>query len=573
MMTTRAPRSLFVIGALLVFTLVVAVQVRYIGTPGNDWHDAINSDGKGYYEYLRMFLTPGDPTLHGGAGPLHPTVDGRVIKHFGGTAVLMAPFVLSAHLYTILNTGKPEDGYSLHYQIAVGVAALFYLAVGLFALRKFLTGTGADDDTVSIVLVLVTLGTGLITQVVVHPAMSHVYGFCIVALLLCSVQRSLQVPTRRGLLAFAALLGLATWIRPVNALILLALPLCAIGTTPNGFTVRRLLCSRWTLVAGLVFMAIIGQQATLWYSQCGDPLVRPYPGEGFHWGRPEITASLFSPRNGLFFYWPILLLVVPGSWVLYRRAGRRALFFWLFLVFFTCTTASWWNWAYGDNFGQRTYLDMLPVLALPLAAAVPKRRPFRWLLLVPAGALCALNLFQSWQYKNHLLITGQTDLAKYKHLFLCTDPHHAIEVGGHDELPLYAPYGRRTILTEHVDHPDQLLHTEEPGRYELTRTPVPDEAIGLPIYWEVDLVRSEQRDGASQDARVFMYSRNGGLRQKWIDFGMNVVPNAPTGPVGWHYAFNIHDHHVGDTLVVATTLGSGYTVDGITMQLSVPATQ
>ena len=50
------PRSLIVVVLLGVFTAWALVQFRYIGVPGNDWHDAINSDGKGYYEYLRMFL-------------------------------------------------------------------------------------------------------------------------------------------------------------------------------------------------------------------------------------------------------------------------------------------------------------------------------------------------------------------------------------------------------------------------------------------------------------------------------------------------------------------------------------
>ena len=119
----------------------------------------------------------------------------------------------------------------------------------------------------------------------------------------------------------------------------------------------------------------------------------------------------------------------------------------MFATVFTYVTSCWWNWAYGDNFGQRTYLDMLPVLAVPFIAAMPQMRWARFWSVVIGALLCALNLFQGWQYKHHLLITGQMDWTRYHYIFLQMEPRHVARVGGFAELPLFSDVYKRQLLS------------------------------------------------------------------------------------------------------------------------------
>ncbi|HRH37199.1 MAG TPA: hypothetical protein PK760_02570 [Flavobacteriales bacterium] len=223
---------------MMVFAVWASITFRYVGVPGNDWHEAINNDGTGYYGYLRLFLFSDMPQQ--GAATAGANGPAPVINYFSGTAVLMAPFVLVAHAYTLLNGSGPEDGFSLHYQAAVGFSCLFYLTIGLLALRRTLLVQGFDDRTVAIALLALTLGTGLITQAVEHPAMSHVYGFAVIALLFRSVQVLLLAPTGYRLVICAALLALAMLIRPVNGLVLLALPLSGYNITFDGSRVLEI---------------------------------------------------------------------------------------------------------------------------------------------------------------------------------------------------------------------------------------------------------------------------------------------------------------------------------------------
>ncbi|MBK8498643.1 MAG: hypothetical protein IPL52_07455 [Flavobacteriales bacterium] len=552
-MASNARWSRFTIIVLVLLAASASVKYRYIGVPGNDWHEAINCDGKGYFEYVRLFLFPAGHEHLTVADDAHPK---PVIRHFSGAAVMMAPFVLAAHAYSFFNPGKPEDGYSLHYQAAVGLAALSWLAIGLFALRRVLLIAGFKDGTVALVLAICVLGTGLLAQVVTHPAMSHVYGFAAVAVLFRNAQRLIIAPSQGRLMVCAALLGLAALIRPVNALVVLALPVAAMNLTVDRIALRSVLRSRALFAGAVAFVATISVQNFLWWYQCGQFVVEPYPGEGFHWSRPEVLKSFFSPRNGLFFYWPLLLLAWPGMLVLWWRHRSAAVATAAFIIAFVYVTSSWWNWAYGDNFGQRTYLDILPVLAVPIAAALSWRRWFLRAAVLPVLALCALNVFQSWQYHNFILVPGQVDWPKYKHILFCTDPRHALKVGGWDELPRYAPQGWEVVGTTRASGPKCSI-------------PVPDDAIDRIMLATIGLERSERTPGSSKDAMVALYLIHGTTERLVHRWRMNGVPDAPA-IMDWHYNYHLVAPERGDTLVVKASEGDGFSVTRLDAELSVP---
>ena len=90
------------------------------------------------------------------------------------------------------------------------------------------------------------------------------------------------------------------------------------------------------------------------------------------------------------------------------------------LAVHTYVIASWWDWQFGASYGHRGFVDVLPLLALGLAAffewsatASPGERPLPgW----PCGV--ALSVFQMLQYWNGVLPMSDTTWAQYRAIFL-----------------------------------------------------------------------------------------------------------------------------------------------------------
>ncbi|MBK8340180.1 MAG: hypothetical protein IPK99_09435 [Flavobacteriales bacterium] len=231
-----ATPSRWAIVLLMVISMCASVRYRLLGDDGQAWKYAINNDGKGYYEHLRMLLLDGD--IHGEPWMFTPAGDSEVIKFFVGTAVVQAPFVLVAHLHTLLFAEGLEDGYSLQYQLAIVLSALVSLLLGLWFTRELLLRIGIGEIATAFTLVAITLGTGLLVQAVVHPGMSHVHSFAAVAGWLLAVRHACAQPKPSRWALAGGLLGLVIVLRPVDVLIIAGLPLATLGVVPSMPRVR-----------------------------------------------------------------------------------------------------------------------------------------------------------------------------------------------------------------------------------------------------------------------------------------------------------------------------------------------
>jgi hypothetical protein len=91
------------------------------------------------------------------------------------------------------------------------------------------------------------------------------------------------------------------------------------------------------------------------------------------------------------------------------------------LALITWTIASWWDWQFGASYGHRGFVDIYPILALGLAAVfgrVALRPGARIALSVPVALLCALSLFQMFQYWHGVLPASDLTWEGYRHVFL-----------------------------------------------------------------------------------------------------------------------------------------------------------
>ena len=137
--------------------LLLIAASNNINWGGDHWRTVLQADARGYHAYLPALFIHGD--LNFGFFDAmerekynNPDIfydyrtapTGRTInKYFVGTALCEAPFFLVAHVWT-LATGGDADGYSKPYVMAINLAAIAYILLGLFSLNAVLLRFGIE---------------------------------------------------------------------------------------------------------------------------------------------------------------------------------------------------------------------------------------------------------------------------------------------------------------------------------------------------------------------------------------------------------------------------------------------
>jgi hypothetical protein len=317
----------------------------------------------------------------------------------------MMPFFLLGHITTII-LGYPADGYSYFYIVWVHLGALFYLLLGLLALRGLLRTYEINEKWIAVTLIAIVFGTNLFFYTLTEYSMSHVYSFTAITCFLFIVRHYFIHPNGKSLILAGMLLGIIVLIRPVNAIILLCIPFLA----GSFITFRNGLIGlshqiRYLSLAFLLFALIVSIQPLIYKFQTGHFLVYSYPGEGFDFIHPHFADMLISYRKGLFVYTPIYLLSLTGFIFLWMRNRYSVISLAGFLVLLTYMLSSWIMWYYGGSFSQRVFVDYLAFFAILLAISfmnIPsgwKRNTYLSITFV----LVLFCQFQTYQYR-HMVI-------------------------------------------------------------------------------------------------------------------------------------------------------------------------
>ena len=531
---------------ILAVNIFIALQGLWPGPKDGLANTVVRSDVKGYYGYLQALFLRNDL---GHEPPqweyVHTTPTGTLNKYYCGTAVMMAPWFAIGHDIALGDPKAPRDGLSVHEMRALSIGAWFYLLIGLLAMRALLQRLGLRDGVIVWSLIAVGMGTQLLQYSALQPGWSHVYSFCCIALFLLVVKKLADGAKLHWSLIASALLALIILIRPVNALVLLAVPVvCGDAFLP---LLKRCAARRLVLVLAFIIAAgVLFIQPMLWHIQTGRWYAYGYAGEGFHWKRPEVLKVLFGFRRGLFLWAPVLLLSLAGTaWLLWKQRARG----WWMLVYWTVNVyviSAWWIWYYGSGFGSRVFVDHYPVLALPMALLLNDIGA-RWFLVARAFivACCALLLFQMWQYHVFILHHESMDSAKYMHTFLRWDDSHRGELAGNYQTPPFNPHGMDVILEESCDFEHQCAHWS--GSVQRTRLAYGGShacvinnhvefALGFSataeqlvtdraLYLEVGLQRMEPKPGSSRSLlAVTDVVRPDGSHAYYEPFHINPVP-------------------------------------------------
>lgn len=326
----------------------------------------------------------------------------QTLKTTMGMAVLILPFFAMAHI-TAGILGIPADGYTSPYHFFILLAAICYLAAGIFYLRKILL-LYFREPIVIISLVVIALGTNLFYYSTAEPGMSHTYSFFLFAGFLFYTIKFHGNPKWK----YAALLGvfsaLIVLVRPSNIIVLLIFILYG-----QGYNFKDRINFLWENRIKLIFIALVAfallfPQLLYWKFSAGSWLYYSYSGEGFYFNHPHIIDGLFSYRKGWLVYTPVMAVALFGF--VYFRKKVPELFFpvLIFLILNLYIVYSWWCWWYGGSFGARALIETYVFLAIPLAALLEKLSTRKnWVKVLSLACLAFfvyLNLFQTRQYRS-----------------------------------------------------------------------------------------------------------------------------------------------------------------------------
>ena len=159
--------------------------------------------------------------------------------------------------------------------------------------------------------------------------------------------------------ASSTALAVSILFRPTN---ILALPVWAVSAWRKP---RAAIGSALIVIAAGAFLCWFN------YIRFGSILNFGYASERF--GGPffkNLEGVLFSPGRSPFVYSPILVLAIPGTWLLLRKQPILALICLVVIAAYVFTVARLFNWAGGTSWGARLITPTVPLFGVLLAPTV-----------------------------------------------------------------------------------------------------------------------------------------------------------------------------------------------------------
>ncbi|MFC2106861.1 hypothetical protein ACFLRY_00850 [Bacteroidota bacterium] len=471
--------KIFKYSSILIALIVLFCSIRYGKYNGN----YINSDGKGYYAYLTAIFIYNDLDYN--------FIDEYESKYylpesyvdfrsdigddvanitFVGTAVMWFPFFIVAHISSYV-LGLPTDGYAPLYQYAVGIAAVFYLFLALWGIKKLLEIYKSKPFHIALVQTLIVFATPLYFYTIVDASFTHVYSFAAFTLFLLFTKLYIQKYTPKYLYLAFFFFGLIVLIRPSNMIVAASLPFLAGSWNKLKELFIHVFTHYTQLIKGfIILLLVVSLQPLMYYLQVGKPFVWTYTGVGFNFMDPYFYSILFSYKKGLFIYTPVLLFSLLGFVYLFRTKKFKAWSLLLFLIFMNYILSAWWNWWYGMSYGNRAYIDYFVFFALLFGFALKENRYtfVKYIIYIITPVVIILNLIQTYQYRNFILYWDM-DQEMYWRVFLKTDKEYfgllwrenSKEIYDEAKVDLYQKLDSSTLISELTNNLDSTLSMKE----------------------------------------------------------------------------------------------------------------
>jgi hypothetical protein len=407
---------------------VFFVSIVFIFTNAYKWGNTsqtfIASDGFGYYAYLPAVFIYHDKNYEfkwfddaykkyysyevSGEKNSHffvPYKNRKINKYYQGLSFLWLPFFLTGH-YAAYFFNFPQDGFSYPYQVSIAFAAMCYLLLGLFYLRKMLKKMFLSDWIALIVPIALFYGTYLLWYTVYMPSYTHVYSFTFITLSIYYAYSFFNESERRWTHFLLTLFCFLTvcCLRPLNGLIAMTL----FAFIPKEFFKTTITFDKFKakhVILLCLCIAILANQLGILFIQTGTFFPYTYTNERFYFTNPKLFYVLFSFHTGLFVYVPLAFMAFFGIFCLQSTKQKVLLPLTFFAVVYLYST--WWYWC----ITTRALIDFYAIIAILLAALL-KRVERKIIISISLGILLFLcvGYFQlkSMQIDRGILGKGNT---------------------------------------------------------------------------------------------------------------------------------------------------------------------
>jgi hypothetical protein len=157
------------------------------------------------------------------------------------------------------------------------------------------------------------------------------------------------------------------------------------------------------MIFASLFIAIWIPQFKYWKMTLGSYLGASDLYEHYYFLKPIFWKGLFGFQKGWFIYTPLMLLIFPGVYFMFKRVPELKWSLIAVVVLYVYITLCWWNWWYGGSFGQKSMIPLYSMLAVPIACVVSKifvsKSIYKLSLFTIAVAFILLNIFQTYQFE------------------------------------------------------------------------------------------------------------------------------------------------------------------------------
>ncbi len=327
-------------------------------------------DSKQYYSYLPKFFLEHDMAfINRGDYWLDALPNGNpFVKYSSGLAILQGPFFLLAWLFSKLFHIPLEEGYSKVFIEFIHYGVFIYFLLGLLSLRKVLQHFQYSETVISITLLVTFFGTNLFHYILGQGFMTHGFLFSLHCMFLYFTIKFYKNPDFSSSLLLGLVGGLIALIRPTEIICFLVWALWAVNSVESFKNRVALLLHNYKnlLVIALFFIIIWIPQLIYWHYVSGNLFIDAYAGEKLFFYDPKIFSVLFSPRNGLLPYCPVLFLYFVSLFTpKINLKGKLGII--IFVGLNVYLVSCWWCWWYGGSYSMRALIQLYPYLTITFA--------------------------------------------------------------------------------------------------------------------------------------------------------------------------------------------------------------
>lgn len=404
------------------------------------WNNTFGWDVLAYYIYLPFGFIFNDPGIsntetinllfekYNFSGTFYQAFEldngNRSPMYSIGMAILYLPFFLMGHIWALLSTHE-ADGFSFPYRFMVDNGILVYIILGFFYSRRILLRL-FNETTTTITLLCMILGTSLFQESIVNGLAPHAVMFAGMSCCLFLFLKWLDSPTFKNSFILGVATGLCILVRGSDATLIFIFLFWGIHNKETLMKRIFLLQTHWRSMViafiGLFLFPII--QMIYWKIFTGQFIFNPYQvTPGFDWLEPHFIKVFFSYRKGWLLYTPMILFVFIGIVLLWKKNKEIAWSITLFFVFNVYMISSWGTWWQGGSFGSRYFVESYAILIIPLAVTINtilEAKTLKFIFLPVLSLVVALNLFQTWQFNNWILLGDSMTKDYYWKVFLKT---------------------------------------------------------------------------------------------------------------------------------------------------------